>query len=144
MVSATSQVRGTGISEVALDTAAIAAQVGSDAAGACVVFEGKVRNHDDGRGVTGIEYSCHPTAEQVIAQVAHEIVERHPQVHVALYHRVGVLDIGDLAMVAAVSSAHRQESFAAIVDIVDTIKEKLPVWKRQVFTDGTDEWVGSA
>ncbi|MFC5370875.1 molybdenum cofactor biosynthesis protein MoaE [Arcanobacterium bovis] len=144
MVNATSQIRGTGVSEVALNTAAIAALVDSDAAGACVVFEGKVRNHDDGRGVTGIEYSCHPTAEQVIAQVAQEIVERHPQVQVALYHRVGVLNIGDLAMVAAVSSAHRQESFAAIVDIVDTIKEKLPVWKRQVFTDDTDEWVGSA
>ncbi|WP_200829159.1 molybdenum cofactor biosynthesis protein MoaE [Arcanobacterium ihumii] len=141
---ATSQVRGTGISETALDTAAIAALVDDDAAGASVVFEGKVRNHDDGRGVTGIEYSCHPSADVVIAEVANEIAARHPEVSVALYHRVGVLGIGDLAMVAAVSSPHRRESFKTIVELVDLIKEKLPVWKRQVFTDGTDEWVGSA
>ncbi len=134
----------TGVQDTALNTQEIADSVRVDTAGALVVFEGIVRNHDDGRGVTGIEYSCHPSAADVVAEVALEIAERHPDCRVSVIHRVGVLDIGDLAMVAAVSSAHRAESFAAIQDVVDTVKDKLPVWKRQVFTDGTDEWVGSA
>lgn len=127
-----------------MNSAEIAGSVSDDAAGALIVFEGRVRNHDGGRGVTGIEYSCHPSAAEVVEGVAKEIMERHPKVSVAVVHRVGVLAIGDLAMVAAVSSPHRSASFEAIQDLVDTIKIKLPVWKRQVFTDGTDEWVGSA
>lgn len=134
----------TGVQEEPLLTAPIADSVRNDAAGALVMFEGIVRNHDDGRGVIGIEYSCHPTAAEVVAQVAQDVAGRHPECRVAVVHRVGKLAIGDLAMVGVVASPHRGASFAAIQDLVDTIKEKLPVWKRQLFTDGTDEWVGSA
>lgn len=134
----------TGVQDTPLDTAAIANSIRNDAAGALVVFEGIVRNHDAGREVTGIEYSCHPSAAEVVADVAAEVAERHPECRVAVVHRVGELAIGELAMVAVVASPHRSASFAAISDVVDTIKDKLPVWKRQLFTDGTDEWVGSA
>lgn len=72
------------------------------------------------------------------------MAQRHPECRVAVVHRVGELAIGELAMVAVVASPHRAQSFAAIADVVDTVKEKLPVWKRQIFTDGTHEWVGSA
>lgn len=134
----------TGVQDTPLDTAAIADSIRNDAAGALVVFEGIVRNHDAGREVTGIEYSCHPSAAEVVPDVAAEVAERHPECRVAVVHRVGELAIGELAMVAVVASPHRSASFAAISDVVDTIKDKLPVWKRQLFTDGTDEWVGSA
>ncbi|MEW6928407.1 molybdenum cofactor biosynthesis protein MoaE [Trueperella pyogenes] len=134
----------TGVQDTPLDTPTIADSIRNDAAGALVVFEGIVRNHDDGRGVTGIEYSCHPSAVQVVDEVAAEVAQRHPECRVAVVHRVGELAIGELAMVAVVASPHRAQSFAAIADVVDTVKEKLPVWKRQIFTDGTHEWVGSA
>lgn len=136
-------VGSTGISTTAIDGEQVAGSVRSDRSGAVVRFDGVVRNHDAGRAVTGIEYSHHPSAEQVLAEVAQEVAARHPECRVAVVHRVGKLGIGDVAMVAAVASAHRSSSFAAIADLVDTVKAKLPVWKRQIFPDGTDEWVGS-
>ncbi len=69
---------------------------------------------------------------------------RHPVVAVAVLHRVGPLQIGESALVAAVSAAHRQEAFAACADLIDETKRRLPVWKHQVFSDGTDEWVNCA
>lgn len=138
------RIGATGVQDTPLETTPIADTVRSDASGALVIFEGIVRNHDDGRSVTGIEYSAHPLAPDVVREVAEEVAQRHPECRVAVVHRVGKLGIGDLAMVAAVSSPHRSASFAAIQDVVDTVKDKLPVWKRQLFTDGSDEWVGSA
>lgn len=138
------RIGATGVQDTPLNTADVSRSVRADTSGALVVFEGIVRNHDDGRSVRRIEYSAHPSAGQVVGEVAEEVAERHPECKVAVVHRVGELGIGELAMVAAVSSAHRAASFAAISDLVDTVKERLPVWKRQVFTDGSDEWVGSA
>lgn len=112
--------------------------------GACVVFSGVVRDHDHGRKVVELEYVGHPTAERVLAEVAGQIAA-DPAVHaVAVSHRVGRLAIGDVALAAAVSAAHRQEAFAACARLVELVKERLPVWKRQVFPDGTDEWVNCA
>ncbi|MFP7696401.1 molybdenum cofactor biosynthesis protein MoaE [Trueperella sp. LYQ143] len=133
-----------GVSSCPLVTQQIADTVRDDSAGALVVFEGIVRNHDAGRAVLGIEYSGHPSAADVLREVAGEIAQRHPQCRVAVVHRLGPLQVGECAMVAAVASPHRSESFRAISDLVDTVKERLPVWKRQLFPDGTDEWVGSA
>ena len=116
---------------------------GSDA-GAVVTFSGDVRDHDHGRSVARLEYEGHPTATAVLAQVAQAVAERHDVIAVAVMHRVGSLAIGDSALVAAVSSAHRKEAFAACADLVDEVKAQLPVWKHQVFTDGTDEWVNCA
>jgi molybdopterin synthase catalytic subunit len=113
-------------------------------AGAVVTFSGDVRDHDHGRSVARLEYEGHPTAASVLAQVAQAVAERHDVIAVAVMHRVGPLAIGDSALVAAVSSAHRKEAFAACADLVDEVKAQLPVWKHQVFTDGTDEWVNCA
>jgi molybdopterin synthase catalytic subunit len=112
-------------------------------AGAVVTFEGVVRDHDDGRGVTALEYEAHPSATEVIAAVAAEVAATHPEVVIAVEHRTGALTIGDVALAAAVSSAHRAESFAACAVLIDEIKARVPIWKKQDFTDGTAEWVAS-
>lgn len=127
-----------------LDLAAHQAAVDDPAAGAVVTFSGVVRNHDAGRAVTRLEYHAHPTAQAVVREVADAIAAREGVIAVAVSHRVGLLEIGDIALAAAVSAAHRGVAFAACGDLVDEVKRRLPVWKRQLFDDGTDEWVGSA
>jgi molybdopterin synthase catalytic subunit len=111
------------------------------AAGAVVSFAGVVRDHDDGRGVLELEYEGHPRAERILAEVAAEIAADPAVYAVAVSHRVGRLEIGDVALAAAVSTAHRAAAFAACARLVDEVKARLPIWKRQVFTDGTEEWV---
>jgi molybdopterin synthase catalytic subunit len=124
-----------------LDAAEHEAAVAGAASGAVVVFSGVVRDHDGGRPVTGIEYVGHPSAAAVLAQVVGEVTARSDVDAVAVSHRLGDLAIGDAALVVAVSAAHRQQAFAAAALLVDEVKHRLPVWKRQVFADGTDEWV---
>ncbi|MEV1331696.1 molybdenum cofactor biosynthesis protein MoaE [Micromonospora costi] len=124
-----------------LDLAAHEAAVADPRAGAVVSFQGVVRDHDHGRAVTSLEYEGHPSAEQILREVAAEIAA-DPEVYaVAVSHRVGPLAIGDVALVAAVSTAHRGAAFAACARLVDEVKARLPIWKRQVFADGTEEWV---
>lgn len=118
--------------------------VSSSAAGAVVTFSGDVRDHDHGRSVARLDYEGHPSAGDVLAEVAREVAGRHDIISLAVMHRIGPLSIGDSALVAAVSAAHRGAAFAACADLVDTTKEKLPVWKHQVFSDGTEEWVNCA
>ncbi len=115
------------------------------AAGAIVGFVGMIRDHDHGRQVTRLEYSAHPSAQQVMAEVLAEVAEQAVGVRaLAASHRIGVLHIGDAALVAAVAADHRREAFEACALLVDTIKARLPVWKHQFFADDTEEWVGSA
>ena len=115
--------------------------VADKAAGAVVSFAGVVRDHDGGRSVTELEYVGHPTATDVIAEIAAEFAAR-PGLHaVAVSHRVGMLGIGDVALACAVSAAHRGAAFTACADLVDEVKARLPIWKRQVFSDGQEEWV---
>ena len=117
------------------------AAVAGPRSGASVVFSGVVRDHDHGRSVTALEYVGHPSAGDVLRACLDEVAA-DPQVHaVAVSHRIGSLSIGDAALVAAVSAAHRAEAFAACERLVDIVKQRLPIWKRQVFPDGTDEWV---
>ncbi|KKC01977.1 molybdenum cofactor biosynthesis protein MoaE [Mycobacterium nebraskense] len=119
--------------------------VGHQSAGAIVGFVGMIRDHDGGRRVVRLEYSAHPSAEQVLAEVVADVAEQSSGVRaVAASHRTGVLHIGDAALVAAVAADHRQAAFTTCALLVDTIKARLPVWKHQFFDDGTDEWVGSA
>lgn len=119
--------------------------VSHQAAGAIVGFVGMIRDHDGGRSVLRLEYSAHPSAAQVLADVAAEVAEESSGVRaVAASHRVGVLAIGEAALVAAVAADHRQAAFVTCAHLVDTIKARLPVWKHQFFSDGTEEWVGSA
>jgi len=91
--------------------------------------------------VTELEYVGHPTAPDVLAEVTAEFAAR-PEVHaVAVSHRIGLLGIGDVELACAVSASHRGEAFAACAELVDEVKRRLPIWKRQVFTDGEEEWV---
>jgi molybdopterin synthase catalytic subunit len=128
-----------------LDVAEHAALVEQAAAGAVVTFAGVVRDHDGGRPVLGLDYSAHPTAEKIVAEVAVEVAGRAAGVRaIAVSHRVGPLAIGDVALACAVAADHRREAFATCAELVDEVKRLLPVWKHQSFGDGTDEWVGSA
>jgi molybdopterin synthase catalytic subunit len=110
-------------------------------AGAVVGFAGVVRDHDHGRAVTSLEYTGHPSAGDLITEIAAEIAQRPGVLAVAVSHRIGALKIGDTALAAAVSCAHRGDAFASCRDLVDEVKHRLPIWKRQVFDDGSDEWV---
>lgn len=128
----------------AIEVTECAGAVDDPAAGAVVTFGGVVRNHDGGRSVTEIEYVGHPSAGEVVAEVAADVAARFPVDAVAVVHRVGTLGVGDVALAAAVSAAHRAEAFAATAELVEEVKRRLPVWKRQVFPDGSHEWTGSA
>jgi molybdenum cofactor synthesis domain-containing protein len=127
-----------------ITAAEVEAQVRRADAGAVVVFEGRVRDHDHGRAVTSLVYEGHPEASLVLAEVVSQARELTGVIDAASLHRVGELAIGDLAFVAAVSAAHRGEAFAACAWLVDAVKEQLPVWKLQRFSDGTQEWVNCA
>lgn len=124
-----------------LDVATHERAVADPRAGAVVSFAGVVRDHDGGRVVTLLEYEGHPSAEAVLREVAEGVAADPAVVAIAVSHRVGVLAVGDVALAAAVSTAHRAEAFAACARLVDEVKKRLPIWKRQVFGDGTDEWV---
>ncbi|MGC5053844.1 molybdenum cofactor biosynthesis protein MoaE [Micromonospora sp. DT48] len=129
------------VTDQPLDLAAHEAAVADRRAGAVVSFAGVVRDHDHGRSVVSLEYEGHPSAGQVLREVADEIAADPDVYAVAVSHRIGPLGIGDVALAAAVSTAHRAAAFAACARLVDEAKARLPIWKRQVFTDGTEEWV---
>jgi len=133
------------LTEQTIELAEHEALVAHESAGAVVGFAGVVRDHDGGRTVTRLEYSAHPTAQQTLADVAAEIAADCQGVRaIAVSHRIGTLRIGDAALVAAVSADHRGAAFETCARLVDTVKERLPVWKHQFFADGSEEWVGSA
>lgn len=132
------------VGEQPLDVEELAALVAHAAAGAVVTFAGVVRDHDGGRGVGGLEYSGHPSAAKVVAEVAAEVAARASGVRaVAVEHRLGRLEIGDVALACAVAAEHRKEAFATCAELVEEVKRRLPVWKHQLFADGTEEWVNS-
>ena len=127
---------------------AISAVEGNEA-GAVVSFSGVVRNHDDGKAVDRLSYSAHPTAQQVLNDVMAELAAEHGAwtehpIRIWVAHRIGVLRVGDSALVCAVSAAHRGQAFDVCSDLVDRIKARVPIWKEQFFSDGTVEWVGTA
>jgi molybdopterin synthase catalytic subunit len=134
-------VRLVSVSAVRLDPAVHEAAVDHPRAGARVVFCGVVREHDHGREVVSLDYEAHPSAEDVLLAVATDIAASPDVLALAVSHRVGALVVGDVALVAAVATAHRREAFDICARLVDEVKHRLPVWKRQVFADGTDEWV---
>ena len=138
------QIRLVEIAEIPIGVSALESMVADDRAGAVVTFSGNVRNHDHGREVVRLTYEGHPSAARVLAEVADEIAAKFDLISLAVSHRIGDLAIGDAALVAAVASAHRDEAFRACAALVDLTKEKLPVWKHQIFADGTDEWVNCA
>lgn len=131
------------VTEQPLDPGLARAAVADRACGAVVGFSGLIRNHDGGRdGVIGLEYSAHPDAGRVMAEVAAQIAAEHPAVRLWVAHRVGSLEVGDSALEAVAASAHRAEAFAACDELVERVKARVPIWKRQRYTDGTHSWVG--
>lgn len=114
-----------------------------DTAGAVITFAGVIRDHDRGVAVSWLEYSAHPSAGTLMREIAEDVATSFDVDAVAVTHRVGRLEVGDCALAAAVSSAHRAEAFAATAALVEQVKMRLPVWKRQVLADGTAHWVNS-
>ena len=112
--------------------------------GAVVTFCGDVRNHDGGKEVASLLYEIHPSAPEQIKLITESVMGRFEIEKVAVAHRYGDIAIGETAFAVAVSAAHRQAAFDACAAIVDEVKAKLPIWKHQKFTDGSDEWVNCA
>lgn len=143
MGSVAERIRYAEVTEEPVSIAAMAAAVADRRCGAVVTFDGVVRDHDGGRSVQALEYTAHPTAGAIIADVAREIAARYPDTLVAVVHRHGPLAIGDSALACAVAAPHRKQAFVACDDLVDTVKERVPIWKHQRFEDGQSEWVGA-
>ena len=131
------------VSTEPLDVGTVHAAAAVDGAGGVCVFVGTVRDHDKGRAVSALGYSAHPSAVDQMRRVAVEVGARHEALAVAAVHRVGDLSVGDLAVVVAVATAHRAAAFIACRELIDELKATVPIWKHQVFSDGSDEWVGT-
>jgi molybdopterin synthase catalytic subunit len=120
------------------------AAVSDPGAGGIALFAGAVRDRDHGRAVTRLSYSAHPSAAVELRRVAEKIAADYDVRALAAVHRIGDLEIGDLAVVVAASCAHRTEAFEACRALIDRLKHEVPIWKRQWFGDEASEWVGSA
>ncbi len=136
-------VRLVDIRETPLDVAEVVDAVGDTAAGGVNVFIGTVRDHDRGQDVVGLEYSAHPTALEELRRVVENIAEKYDVEAVAAVHRIGRLALGDIAVVVAAAAGHRGQAYDASRALIDDLKATVPIWKHQLFTDGTDEWVGT-
>ncbi|MFJ4782659.1 molybdenum cofactor biosynthesis protein MoaE [Streptomyces sp. NPDC001002] len=131
------------IRDTALSVDEVFKAVGDSAAGGSTLFVGTVRDHDGGADVERLGYSCHPSAEAEMRRIAEKVVAEYPVRALAAVHRIGDLEVGDIAVVVAVSCPHRGEAFAASRKLIDDLKHEVPIWKHQTFSDGTEEWVGA-
>jgi molybdopterin synthase catalytic subunit/molybdopterin converting factor small subunit len=130
------------VTDQPLSLEAAAAEVADERAGAIATFTGTVRRQSRGREVTRLEYEAYAEmAEEVMAGLAAELEQRYELCAVAIHHRVGVLEIGEASVVVAVSAPHRQDALAACKDAIDTLKETVPLWKKEVY-EGGEEWLG--
>ena len=126
------------IVDSAIDPRACEAAVRTDADGAVVTFTGTVRDHHDNRRVTALRYEGHPRADEFLEQACARY--RTPDIRIAAQHRVGDLTIGDIAVVVAVSAAHRREAFEVCAAVIDAIKSSVPIWKYETYADGSADW----
>ncbi len=130
------------IGEEPLSLDAAVAEVASDEAGAIATFSGTVRRHSRGREVLALEYEAYAEmAEQVLAEVATELRERYEISDVAIHHRIGRVELGEASVVIAVSGPHRADALAACRDAIDALKDRVPVWKKELY-EGGEEWIG--
>ncbi|HZE34315.1 MAG TPA: molybdenum cofactor biosynthesis protein MoaE [Actinoallomurus sp.] len=120
----------------------VLAAVADSGAGGTAIFIGTVRDEDHQRAVTGLGYSAHPQATDQLRVVMEKIVADYDVRAIAAVHRVGDLEVGDLAVVVAAACPHRDQAFAACRTLIDELKAEVPIWKNQVFADGGSEWVG--
>lgn len=133
------EIRGT-----ALSVDEVLSAVSDPAAGGVSLFVGTVRDHDHGEDVVRLSYSAHPSAAAELRRVAEKVAASYSVTAVAAVHRVGDLDIGDLAVVVAVSCPHRGEAFDACRALIEELKASVPIWKHQRYAGGRSDWVNSA
>lgn len=125
-----------------IDSRQLARRVTRSSDGACAVFEGIVRDHQEGKAVESILYEAYrPMAEKEIAKIIHDISTQYPEVTTAVVHRLGLLKVGEVSIAIACASPHRAEAFAACRAAIDRIKQTVPIWKKERGPDG-EEWVG--
>ncbi|WP_243058123.1 molybdenum cofactor biosynthesis protein MoaE [Nocardioides sp. SR21] len=139
----TSAVRLVDLRETPLDVSEVVAALDDDASGGLTLFVGRVRDHDGGKGVHGLDYSAHPTALEKMREICEQVASTYDVHGIAAVHRVGTLAIGDIAVIVATTTAHRGEAFDASRALIDTLKAEVPIWKHQRFADGSEEWVGT-
>lgn len=130
------------IRDVPLSVDEVLSVVQDPTCGGITVFIGVVRDHDRGQGVSSLDYSAHPTARERLSEVAGVVAARSGAVRLGALHRSGHLEVGDIAVVVAAASPHRDGAFAACRDLIDTLKAEVPIWKHQHLEDGGTEWVG--
>jgi molybdopterin synthase catalytic subunit len=136
-------IRLLGIRDSALSVDEVFAAIGDHAAGGSTIFVGTVRDQDHGKPVTRLSYSAHPSAEDELRRVAEKVAADFPVTALAAVHRVGDLRLGDIAVIVAVACPHRGEAFEASRRLIDDLKNEVPIWKNQLFEDGSAEWVGA-
>jgi molybdopterin synthase catalytic subunit len=125
-----------------IDSNAVLQQVSSNQAGAVVLFLGTTREFTGSRQTTSLDYECYPEmAEKKLDELEREARNRWPIVDCVVVHRLGHLELGAASVAIAVSSAHRQDAFQAGQWLIDTLKEVVPIWKKENWADGTSEWV---
>jgi molybdopterin synthase catalytic subunit len=112
-------------------------------AGGIGTFIGVVREQDHGQGVEALDYTSHPSAPSVLREIAQKVGAAAAVIRVAVVHRVGHLEVGDIAVVVAVSAEHRASAIEGCRELIDAVKSGVPIWKHQIFEDGADEWVGT-
>jgi molybdopterin synthase catalytic subunit len=137
-----SVVRAARVIDSALSVDRLVSAVSDPAVGGIALFVGVVRNRDDGHSVTSLDYTGHPSAEQVLRSCAERVAQAHEVLSVAVEHRVGHLEVGDLAVVVAVGSVHRGAALAACQQLIDDLKVEVPIWKEQQLSSGASEWIG--
>ncbi len=136
------QVRLAQVTEAPLSVDRLLGCVRDPSVGGIGLFVGVVRDHDGGRSVTSLDYSEHPSAADRLAAVATRVAAEFDVVAVAVEHRIGHLEVGDLAVVVAVGAAHRHSALEACHRLIDDLKLEVPIWKSQEFASGDVEWVG--
>jgi molybdopterin synthase catalytic subunit len=136
-------VRLAAIRDTALSVDEVLAAVSDPSYGGVAIFLGTVRDHDDGRSVTRLEYSAHPSAESELRRVLDAVAMDSPDLALAAVHRVGELSVGDVAVIVAAAAPHRAEALDAARVLIDRLKSEVPLWKRQEFSSGEREWVGA-
>jgi molybdopterin synthase catalytic subunit/molybdopterin converting factor small subunit len=130
------------VTEEPLSPEAVVAEVADERAGGVATFTGTVRRQSRGREVTHLEYEAYAEmAEDVMAQLAADLHQRHDLCAVAIHHRVGRVEIGEASVVIAVSAPHRQDALVACREAIDTLKQTVPLWKKEVY-EGGEEWIG--
>ena len=141
---AESKIRLARLRSTPLNVEALRLAITEPAGGAIALFVGIVRNHDDGKSVTALSYSAHPSASERLVEVLSKYAANAEVLALAVEHRIGDLHVGDIAVICGVTSAHREVAFEVCSALIEEIKNEVPIWKNQSFVDGSNEWIGAS